>query len=263
MINTLQLTKRFGDFTAVDELSLDVPAGEVFGLLGPNGAGKTTTIKMLITLMAPTSGCATVNGLDVVKRAGDVRRTIGYVPQILSADGTLTGFENLMVFAKLYDVPRGERNQRVDDALQFMGLEDSAKSMVRNYSGGMIRRLEIAQAFVHHPRVLFLDEPTVGLDPVARQVVWERIEHLRRDYGTTILVTTHYMDEAEKLCQRVAVMNFGKVAVIGTPTELKASLGRADATLDDVFAHYTGGQLDTGGNWRDTQRMRRTVQRLG
>src|SRR5450756_855843 len=155
MIDTNQLTKKFGKFTAVNELSINVPAGEVFGLLGPNGAGKTTTIKMLITLLAPTTGCATVDGLDVVKRAGDVRRAIGYVPQILSADGTLTGFENLMVFAKLYDVPRGERSERVDEALYFMGLTDSAKIMVRNYSGGMIRRLEIAQAFLHHPRVLF------------------------------------------------------------------------------------------------------------
>lgn len=263
MIDTNQLTKKFGKFTAVNELSINVPAGEVFGLLGPNGAGKTTTIKMLITLLAPTTGYATVDGLDVVKRAGDVRRAIGYVPQILSADGTLTGFENLMIFAKLYDVPRGERSERVDEALYFMGLTDSAKIMVRNYSGGMIRRLEIAQAFLHHPRVLFLDEPTVGLDPVARQAVWERIEHLRRDFGTTIFLTTHYMEEADKLCQRVAVMNLGKVAVIGTPAELKASLGRPDATLDDVFVHYTGGELETGGNWRDTQRTRRTAQRLG
>ncbi len=263
MIDTEQLTKKFGDSTAVNALSLNVAVGEVFGLLGPNGAGKTTTIKMLITLLAPTTGSATVAGLDVVKHAGDVRRLIGYVPQILSADGTLTGFENLMVFAKLYDVPRVERNQRVDEALQFMGLQDSAKTMVRNYSGGMIRRLEIAQAFVHHPRVLFLDEPTVGLDPVARQAVWERIEHLRRDYGTTIFITTHYMEEADRLCHRVAVMNLGKVAVMGTPTELKASLDQPDATLDDVFAHYTGGQLDTGGSWRDTRQMRRTAQRLG
>jgi ABC-2 type transport system ATP-binding protein len=263
MIETLQLTKKFGDHTAVNALSLNVTAGEVFGLLGPNGAGKTTTIKMLITLLTPTTGSAAVAGLDVVKHAGDVRRIIGYVPQILSADGTLTGFENLMVFAKLYDVPRVERHQRVEEALRFMGLADSAKMLVRNYSGGMIRRLEIAQAFVHHPRVLFLDEPTVGLDPVARQAVWERIEYLRRDYGTTIFITTHYMDEADKLCHRVAVMNLGRVAVIGTPAELKASLGRPDATLDDVFAHYTGGQMDTGGNWRDTQQARRTAQRLG
>jgi ABC-2 type transport system ATP-binding protein len=263
MIDTFALTKKFGKFTAVNELSIKVSTGEVFGLLGPNGAGKTTTIKMLITLLAPTAGYAMVDGLDVVKCAGNVRRVIGYVPQILSADGTLTGFENLMVFAKLYDVPRGERNERVDEALSFMGLTDFAGNLVRNYSGGMIRRLEIAQAFVHHPRVLFLDEPTVGLDPVARQVVWERIDHLRRDFGTTIFLTTHYMDEADKLCHRVAVMNLGKVAVIGTPAELKESLGRSDATLDDVFAHYTGGELDTGGNWRDTRQTRRTAQRLG
>ncbi|MCL4395149.1 MAG: ATP-binding cassette domain-containing protein [Chloroflexi bacterium] len=263
MIDVEHLTKKFGSFTAVDDLTIDVPAGEVFGLLGPNGAGKTTTIKMLITLLEPTSGRATVAGLDVVRNAGDVRREIGYVPQILSADGTLTGYENLMVFAKLYDVPRAERNQRVDEALEYMGLKESAKSMVRNYSGGMIRRLEIAQAFVHHPHVLFLDEPTVGLDPVARQVVWERIDRLRHDYGTTIFVTTHYMEEADRLCNRVAVMNLGKVAVIGTPAELKASLGEPDATLDDVFVHYTGENLDIGGNWRETQRVRRTAQRLG
>ena len=192
-----------------------------------------------------------------------MRRIIGYVPQLLSADGTLTGYENLLIFAKLYDLPRRDRERQVRDALAFMGLGDSADKLVREYSGGMIRRLEIAQSMLHEPRVLFLDEPTVGLDPVARQAVWDRIEQLRSEFGTTILVTTHYMDEADRLCSRVAVMHLGKVAALGTPNELKASVGSIGATLDDVFAHYTGAELQSGGSYRETTRTRRTARRLG
>ncbi len=263
ILETDHLSRRFGDLLAVDDLSICVQAGEVFGLLGPNGAGKTTTIKMLTTLLPPTSGTARVAGLDIVRQAGDVRRVIGYVPQMLSADGTLTGYENLLIFAKLYDLPRGQREQRVREALGFMGLDDAADKLVRQYSGGMIRRLEIAQSMLHVPRLLFLDEPTVGLDPIARKAVWERIEELRKEYGTTILLTTHYMEEADSLCSRVAVMHLGRVAAIGSPAELKASIGGGDKTLDDVFVHYTGMELENGGSYRETLRSRRTARRLG
>src|SRR5580692_7244990 len=219
------LTRRFGEQTAVDALTLTVEAGEIFGLLGPNGAGKSTTLKMLTTLLPPTTGTALVAGFDIATRAADVRRVIGYVPQLLSADGTLTGRENLSLFAKLYDVPRVDRKQRIDDALHFMGIADVAGKMVNQYSGGMIRRLEIGQAMLHRPPMLFLDEPTVGLDPLAREAVWERITRLRDEFGMTVLFTTHLMEEADALCTRVAIMHRGLIAALGTPTELKNSLG--------------------------------------
>ncbi|HUJ75121.1 MAG TPA: ATP-binding cassette domain-containing protein [bacterium] len=257
------LTKRFADLIAVDQLSLAVDEGEMFALLGPNGAGKSTTIKMLTTLLPPTGGSARIAGKDVSSDAGAVRRMIGYVPQMLSADGTLTGAENLMVFARLYELPRGERRERVRAALEFMGLEDSADRQVRQYSGGMIRRLEIAQSMLHRPRLLFLDEPTVGLDPAARRAVWQHIEELRHRFGMTIVLTTHQMEEAELLCDRVAILHKGRLVALGTPAELKAAIGKPGATLDDVFIHYTGANLDSGGTWRETRRTRRAVRRLG
>ena len=252
MLQAQALTRRFGNLTAVDALTLSVGAGEVFGLLGPNGAGKSTVIKMLTTLLPPTAGTAQVAGFDIVRQAALVRRVIGYVPQLLSADGALTGYENLLVFARLYELPRRERDQRIHEALAFMNLDDVADRLVGTYSGGMIRRLEIAQATLHRPQVLFLDEPTVGLDPLAREVVWDHLEQLRAEMGTTIFLTTHYMDEAEKLCTRVAIMHLGKIAALGTPTELKASIGGEEVTLDDVFVHYAGGTLESGGNYRET-----------
>jgi len=263
VLETERLTRRYGELTAVDSLTFSVEAGEVFGLLGPNGAGKTTTIKMLTTLLPPTSGIARVAGFDVVHQAGSVRHVIGYVPQMISADGTLTGYENLYIFARLYDIPRSEREKRVRDALEFMGLMDAAEKLVREYSGGMIRRLEIAQSMLHRPHVLFLDEPTVGLDPGARRMVWDHIDQLRRNYGTTILLTTHIMEEADSLCNRVAIMHLGKVAAAGTPLELKAAVGGNGTSLDDVFIHFTGNELETGGSYRETSRARRTARRLG
>jgi len=263
MLETRDLTRRFGDLIAVDALSISVARGEVFGLLGPNGAGKTTTIKMLTTLLPPTSGSARIGGYDIVRDQGAVRRVIGYVPQVLSADGTLTGYENLLIFAKLYDLPRREREARIRESLEFMGLSDAADKLVRLYSGGMIRRLEIAQSMLHRPQVLFLDEPTLGLDPLARKAVWRLLNRLRTDFGTTIIVTTHFMEEADRLCKRVAIMHHGKVVVAGSPAELKESLGRENATLDDVFIHYTGGKLETGGGYREASRTRRTARRLG
>ncbi len=262
MVDTQGLTRRFGEVTAVDGLTLQVESGEVFGLLGPNGAGKTTVVKMLTTLLPPSAGTARVAGFDIVREAGAVRRTIGYVPQALSADGTLTGYENLLVFARLYDVPHAEREGRIHGALAFMGLTDSADRLVRTYSGGMIRRLEIALAVLHRPQLLFLDEPTVGLDPLARGLVWEHLEQLRAEAGMTIFMTTHYMEEAEQQCTRVAIMHRGKVAVIGTPSELEASLGRHSATLDDVFVHYAGDGLEAGETYREAARTRRTFRRL-
>jgi len=263
ILETEALTRCFGDQTAVDTLTISVEKGEVFGLLGPNGAGKTTTIKMLTTLLPPTSGHAWVGGYDIIRQAGLVRRLIGYVPQLISADGTLTGYENLMVFAKLYDLPRSERAGRVADSLDFMGLTDSANKLVRDYSGGMIRRLEIAQSMLHRPMLLFLDEPTVGLDPNARHMVWDHIEQLRNNFGTTILLTTHMMEEADSLCNRVAIMHLGKLVAAGTPTDLKHTVGGDGVTLDDVFMHYTGNQLESGGSYRETTRARRTARRLG
>ncbi len=263
IVETHALTRRFGQLTAVDALTITVAPGEVFGLLGPNGAGKSTAIKMLTTLLPPTAGEARLAGFSVTRQAAEVRRLIGYVPQMLSADGTLTGYENLLIFAKLYDLPRAGRTTRVRDALAFMGLEDAADKPVRTYSGGMIRRLEIAQSMLHRPEVLFLDEPTIGLDPAARRAVWQHVEQLKADYGTTIFLTTHLMEEANSLCNRVAIMHRGKVVALDTPGALKAAVGGDGTTLDDVFIHYTGDTLDTGGGYRETSRTRRTARRLG
>jgi ABC-2 type transport system ATP-binding protein len=262
ILQTQSLTKRFGKLTAVDNLSISIDSGEMFGLVGPNGAGKTTVIKMLTTLLPPTAGNASIAGFDIVHHASQVRKIIGYVPQFLSADGALSGYENLLIFAKLYDVPRSERKFRINQALEFMGLSDVSGKLVRDYSGGMIRRLEIALSMLHRPRVLFLDEPTIGLDPVARKTVWKHMQQLRSEYGTTILLTTHYMDEADVLCDRVAIMHLGKVAAIGTPAELKASVGEG-VTLDDVFAYYSGYEIEAGGGYREASRTRRTMRRVG
>ncbi len=256
------LSRRFGALTAVDSLSFAIFPEEVFGLIGPNGAGKTTTIKMLTTLLPPTSGSASVAGYDVVRSPAEVRWNIGYVPQLISADAQVTGYENLWVVAGLYQIPRAERKTRISETLALVGLSGVANELVRDYSGGMIRRLEIAQALLHRPRVLFLDEPTVGLDPVAREAVWEQIDRLRTAYGTAILLTTHYMEEADRLCGRVGVLHRGKLVAVGSPSELKASLGRPGATLEDVFTHYAGEQVELAGDYRETGRTRRVAARL-
>lgn len=260
-IRTVKLTRRFGDVTAADEVSIDVRPQEIYGLLGPNGAGKSTIIKVLTTLLPPTSGRAWVAGFDVISHARQVRRRIGYVPQVLSADGALTGYENLLLSAQLYGLPRDEREERIDEALALVGLRDAAHTVVRQYSGGMIRRLEIAQSMLHRPVVLFMDEPTVGLDPLARRAVWEHIRELREVFGTTLLITTHYMDEAEALCDRVAVMHRGSVVAVGSPADLRGRLGPT-ASLDDVFMHFTGSSIESGGSYREVLRTRRTARRL-
>lgn len=259
VLETEGLTRRFGTLTAVDALTVSVEAEEVFALLGANGAGKTVTMKMLTTLLRPSAGNARVAGFDIVHHAAQVRRVIGYVPQLVSADGALTGYENLLIFAKLYDIPRAEREDRIGEALTFMGLGEVRDKLVREYSGGMIRRLEIAESMLHRPPVLFLDEPTVGLDPAAREAVWERVADLRARYGTTIVFTTHLMDEADHLCTRLAILRRGRVVASGTPRDLKAGVGPG-TSMDDVFIHYAGPEA--AGMYRETSRVRRTAQRL-
>jgi ABC-2 type transport system ATP-binding protein len=261
-IDTTELTRQFGNLTAVDHIYMSVPYGEIFGLLGANGAGKSTVIKMLTTLLPPTSGTAEVGGHDIIQSPGKVRRSIGYVSQLLSADGARTGYENLRLSAKLYGLPKAEREERIENALEFMGLADSARNLVRTYSGGMIRRLELALAMLHRPAILFLDEPTIGLDPVARHTVWDRLLDLRRDQGMTVLITTHDMEEAETLCDNLAILHRGKISVVGKPADLRAGLGDG-ASMDDVFAHYAGGSIQESGTFREVAQTRRTAQRLG
>jgi ABC-2 type transport system ATP-binding protein len=262
IVETKGLTRLFGSLTAVNELDVSVEEGEVFGLLGPNGAGKTTTIKMLNTLLPPTSGHATVDGHDIVTESREVRKVIGYVPQMLSAEGSLTAYENLLIFAKIYGLPKAGRYEKIMQALRFMGLEEAKDRQVRTYSGGMIRRLEIAQSTLHTPKLLFLDEPTVGLDPGARHAVWEMVLRLRDDVGTSVFLTTHLMEEADALCDRVGIMHRGKLVALGSPSELKASIGAED--LDEVFIHYAGMGSDLmAGSYHEVDRMRKTARRLG
>ena len=219
------LTRKFGDLTAVDQVTLTISQGEIFGLIGPNGAGKSTLMKMLTTLLPRTSGTATVAGYDIVRQRAEVRRHIGYVPQLLSADGSLTAYENLLLSARLYGVPRRERGERIARALARMGLAAMAHHLVGQFSGGMIRRLEIAQSLLHRPAVLFLDEPTVGLDPGARETVWEHVVDLRDRFHRTMIVTSHHMDEIDEFCDRIALIDHGRIAAAGTPAELKAIVG--------------------------------------
>jgi len=225
MIEVEGLTKRFGQFTAVDNISFQVEKGEIFGLLGPNGAGKTTTIRCLLTLIPPTAGSGKIASIDILKRPQQVREVSGYVPQDVSVDGDLTGYENMLFYAELFHVPGSVRKERIREVMRFMELSDKANELARNYSGGMMRRLEIGQVLVNRPRVLFLDEPSIGLDPVAKRMVWDFTERLRSEFDATILLTTHDMNEADHLCDRIAIMNGGKIAVVGTPAKLKTELG--------------------------------------
>ncbi|MFD3487100.1 ABC transporter ATP-binding protein [Streptomyces sp. NPDC058665] len=291
----------FGDTKAVDGLDLSVRTGEIFGLLGPNGAGKTTAIRCVTTLLPVPAGIVKVFGHDAAKDKMAVRRLLGYVPQQLSADATLTGRENVTLFARVFDVPRHERAARVAQALDVVDLSGAADRMAQTYSGGMIRRLELAQALVSAPRLLMLDEPTIGLDPIARSSVWDHINAVRRATGMTVLVTTHYMDEAQQYCDRVGLMHRGRIHALGTPDELREELrerrraeagetGEAGAsrksggtgetaepgasraaarsdtlpTLEDVFRDVVGqGLEEEGGTYRDVRTTRRTASRLG
>ena len=216
--------KRFGDFVAVDSLNFSVEHGEIFGLLGPNGAGKSTLIRMLTTLVPPTSGTARVNHFDIVREANDVRQSIGVIPQAMTSDLELSAVENLTIFAKLYGIPREKRQRVIKQLLKEVDLEQWADKPVKMFSGGMRRRMEIARGLVHEPKIFFLDEPTTGLDPVSRVAVWEMLARLKRERDLTILVTTHYMDEADKLCDRIAIVDHGKLVALDTPLKLKASV---------------------------------------
>ena len=251
------LTKRYGPLWAVDDVDLTVESGEVFGFLGPNGAGKSTTIKMLCTLVEPSGGSATVAGFDVVRQRDDVRRNIGLVFQDPTLDQYLTAEQNLKMHAELYGVPRAQLGPRMTQVLEMVGLEDRRKARVSTYSGGMKRRLEIARGLLHSPRVLFLDEPTVGLDPQTRSSIWRYINELRAREDITIFMTTHYMDEAE-YCDRISIIDHGRIVVTGTPEELKASVGKDRVqltTADDeaaiialdakfgIAAHIAEGQV--------------------
>jgi ABC-2 type transport system ATP-binding protein len=260
------LSYSFGKHRAVDDLTFSVQPGECFGLLGPNGAGKTTTIRLLNTLLPMQQGDVRVFGRSVRTDAMDVRRLIGYVPQQLSIEGDLTGRENVEWFARLFDVPRRERPGRVDEVLSMVDLLGDQSRLASTYSGGMVRRLELAQALVNRPALLVLDEPTVGLDPVARDSVWHRVAEMQRDHGMTVLLTTHYMEEADALCDRIALMHRGALRALGTPDDLKADVG-PDATLEDVFRHHTGetleGPISEKGGLRSVRATRRTARRLG
>ena len=260
------LTYRFGDYLAVDHLDLRVERGQIVGLLGPNGAGKTTTIRVLNTLLPLQRGSVRVFGHDVSRERMMVRRLIGYVPQQLSIEAALTGRENVGLFARLFDIPRRQRRERVDEVLAAMDLADSADRLAGSYSGGMIRRLELAQALVNRPALLILDEPTVGLDPVARDGVWDRVRHMRDEYGTSVLLTTHYMQEADELCDRIVLLHRGELRAEGDPEQLKSVLG-PDASLDDVFRHYTGDSLTEvpvqEGGISSVRRVRNTARRVG
>jgi ABC-2 type transport system ATP-binding protein len=245
-IEVKDIVKKFGDFTAVDGVNFAVQAGEIFGLLGPNGAGKSTLIRMMVTLLPPTSGTATINGFDVVKKSDDVRRSIGVIPQAMTSDLELTVEENLLIFAKLYGVPRDKRTKLIAQLLEAVELTQWADKPVKNLSGGMRRRVEIARGLVHEPKVLFLDEPTTGLDPVSRTAAWIMLQRIKAQRDLTVLLTTHYMDEADKLCDRIAIVDHGKLVVLDTPAKLKASIPSEHperTTLDDVFVHYTGRDL--------------------
>jgi ABC-2 type transport system ATP-binding protein len=223
-IETFDLTKKFGDFVAVDKLNISVDQGEVFALLGPNGAGKTTTISMLCTILKVTSGTAKVNGFDVVKQAAQVRKSIGIVFQDPSIDDRLTGRENLYMHANLYGVPTSEQKPRIENVLKLVELEDRGNDILRTYSSGMRRRLEIARGLIHYPKILFLDEPTIGLDPQTREHIWTYIEELKKTHDVTMVLTTHYMEEADRLSDRVAIIDYGKIVALDTPSKLKETL---------------------------------------
>jgi ABC-2 type transport system ATP-binding protein len=223
-IEVEHIVKKYGDFTAVNDVSFSVKEGEIFGLLGPNGAGKSTLIRMMTTLIPITGGKARIGGHDVAKEANSVRRLIGVIPQALTSDLDLTVVENMEIYAKLYDVPAKERRNSIDELLELVDLTKWREAQTKTLSGGMRRRLEIARGLVHHPRIFFLDEPTTGLDPVSRVAVWEMLGNIKEHRRLTILITTHYMDEADRLCDRIAIVDHGKLVALDAPMALKASV---------------------------------------
>lgn len=267
-VEAKHLTYRYGQFTAVDDVTLQVRPGETLGLLGPNGAGKTTMVRMLTTLTPVQDGELHVFGMDARRETTDIRSNIGYVPQQLSIEPALTGRQNVEWFARLYGVPRSLRAERVEEALDALELHDVADRVAATYSGGMVRRLEVAQALVNRPSLLMLDEPTVGLDPIARDGVWTQVQKMQAQFGMTVLLTTHYMEEADALCDRVALMHRGRLRAVGTPDRLKSTVSPR-ATLEDVFRHYAASGLDDDASSdarsgiREIRSARKVARRVG
>jgi ABC-2 type transport system ATP-binding protein len=243
-IDVRSIVKKFGDFTAVNGVSFTVEPGEVFGLLGPNGAGKSTLIRMLTTLLPPTAGTALVHGFDIVRQSDDVRLSIGVIPQALTSDLELSVEENLIIFAKLYGVPSAKRHKLIDELLEAVELTQWRHAQVKNLSGGMRRRVEIARGLVHEPRIFFLDEPTTGLDPVSRVHVWEMLRKIKSERDLTVLLTTHYMDEADKLCDRIAIVDHGELKALDSPLKLKTSIPSKN-TLEVSFKTVPTGWAET------------------
>lgn len=241
IIEVAHLTKKFGDFTAVDDISFSVKAGERFAFLGPNGAGKSTTIKMLTTLLSPTEGTLRIAGHDPVADADAARKSFGIVFQDPSVDEDLTAWENMEFHGVLYGIPTALRRERTEELLRFVELYDRKDAYVKDFSGGMKRRLEIARGLLHHPKIIFLDEPTLGLDPQTRNHMWQYLEKLNKDEGTTVFFTTHYMEEADKVAERIAVIDHGKIVAMGSGEELKKQTGTA--TLEEAFLKLTGGAI--------------------
>ena len=251
-IDVRQIVKRFGDFTAVNGISFAVGEGEIFGLLGPNGAGKSTLIRMLTTLLPPTAGTALVNGFDIVREADEVRKSIGVIPQAMTSDLDLSVEENLIIFAKLYGVPRQKRERLIAELLAAVELTQWRDKQVKNLSGGMRRRVEIARGLVHEPRLFFLDEPTTGLDPVSRVAVWEMLQQIKAERHLTVLLTTHYMDEADRLCDRVAIVDHGELKALDSPMRLKASIPGRNV-LDVSFVPVPAGWIERLRTLRDVE----------
>ena len=243
------LSKSYGSLKAVDSVSLSIEAGTIFGLLGPNGAGKTTLISMLVTMRRPTGGAARVNGFDVAKQPDSVRKSIGIVFQDPSLDEDLTARENLEIHAAMYGVPKKIRKARIEELIALVGLEKNIGQQVKTFSGGMKRRLEIARGLVHHPKVLFLDEPTIGLDPQTRANIWDYIKKLNEKEKITIILTTHYMDEADGVCGRIAIIDLGKIIAVGTPENLKNTLGGDVISIKCGGSHSGCGEKIGKMNW--------------
>jgi ABC-2 type transport system ATP-binding protein len=258
MIKVEHLSKKFGEVAAVDDVSFDVAQGEIFAFLGPNGAGKTTTIKMLTTLLKPTSGKIEIDGLDPAKQSSEVRRRFGIVFQDPSLDQELTAFENMDLHGVLYHVPRRLRHERTEMLLKLFELWERRKDFVKKFSGGMKRRLEIARGFLHTPKILFLDEPTLGLDPQSRNQLWTHVKNLNQSEGVTVFLTTHYMDEAERVADRIAIIDHGKIIAQGSPDELKQQT--VTDSLEAAFLALTGSTIrdetaDSSDQMRQMARM--------
>jgi len=262
IIQVSHLTKKFGGFTAVDDISFSVQPGEIFAFLGPNGAGKSTTIKMLTTLLTPTSGTITLNGHNPATDASAVRKSFGIVFQDPSLDDELTAWENMEFHGVIYGVPKPLRRERINQLLKFVELEDRRNSLVKEFSGGMRRRLEIARGLLHHPKVIFLDEPTLGLDPQTRNHMWGYLQELNKSEGITVFLTTHYMEEADRVAQRIAIIDHGKIIALGTSAELKEKTGKS--SLEDAFLEFTGKVIrDEEAGTVDAMRRRGQMWRGG